>query len=203
VPPDRPGLALDAEPERPERKDARSGPRPAPVVARDDEPHATKPSRAEKRQVLVARRVRRVIRRLDPWSVLKVSLVFYVCGYIVTMVAGVLLWTIATRADMITKLEDFVEELGAYERFELLPDVILQRALLIGAILTVVATGLTVLAAVLFNLISDLVGGIRVVVLEEESARPIARQPDTVSDSTDTQSEPSGARPQSVRDASR
>ena len=103
---------------------------------------------------------------------LKVSLIFYLCGYIVTMVAGVLLWNVAERADMITKLEDFVEELGAYERFELLPDVILQQALLIGAILAVLATGLTVLAAVLFNLISDLVGGIRVVVLEEDAGPP-------------------------------
>ena len=143
----------------------------------DDEHEVVAPllrTKREKREKVVARRVRRVVRRLDPWSVLKVSLVFYVCGYIVTMVAGVLLWNVAERADMITKLEDFVEELGAYERFELLPDVILEQALLIGAILAVLATGLTVLAAVLFNLISDLVGGIRVVVLEEETARTAA-----------------------------
>ena len=148
--------------------------RPAAVVTRDeverDVPRTR--GRGEKRPKLLARRVRRVLRHFDPWSVLKVSLVFYLCGYVVTMVAGVLLWNVAERADMITKLEDFVEELGAYERFELLPDVILQRTLLVGAILTVVATGLTVLAAVLFNLISDLVGGIRVVVIEEDVTRP-------------------------------
>jgi hypothetical protein len=120
----------------------------------------------------MARKVRRVIRRLDPWSVLKISLIFYLCGYVVTMVAGVLLWNVADRADMITKVEDFVEELGAYERFELLPDVILEQTLIIGAILVVILTGLTVLAAVLFNLISDLVGGIRVVVIEEDATRP-------------------------------
>ena len=130
---------------------------------------------------------------------LKVSLIFYVCGYIVTMVAGILLWTLATRTDVIDRIEGVVEDLGAFESFELLPDVILKQALLIGAILTVVATGLTVLAAVLFNLISDLVGGIRVVVIEEESARPIAGRPDTVTDSPDTESASSGAIAQSVR----
>ena len=141
---------------------------------------------------MVARRVRRVLRRVDPWSVLKVSLIFYVCGYVVTMVAGVLLWTLATRTDVIDRIEGVVEDLGAFESFELLPDVILKQALLIGAILTVVATGLTVLAAVLFNLISDLVGGIRVVVIEEESARPAARRPDTVTDSPEASGAPSG-----------
>ena len=175
MPPDQPGLTLDAAPEPDEDAPERVV-RPAAVVTRDDL-ERDRPKRRDKRQKLLARKVRRVVRHLDPWSVLKVSLIFYLCGYVVTMVAGILLWNIAERADMIDKLEDFVEELGAYERFELLPDVILERSLLIGAILTVVATGLTVLAAVLFNLISDLVGGIRVVVLEEDTARPMPKRP--------------------------
>jgi hypothetical protein len=176
VPPDQPGLTLDAAPEPEEGDVPERVVRPAAVVTRDDIEREA-PRRSGKPPKLVARRVRRVVRHVDPWSVLKVSLVFYVCGYIVTMVAGILLWNIAERADMISKVEDFVEELGAYERFELLPDVILQRALLIGAILTVVATGLTVLGAVLFNLISDLVGGVRVVFVEEDTARPMPTRP--------------------------
>jgi hypothetical protein len=180
VPPDQPGLTLDAPPE-PDRTELRPA-RPALPVREPTQERApvTRPKRRPPPERLLARRVRRVVRRLDPWSVLKVSLVFYLCGYIVTMVAGILLWNIAQRADVITKIEDFVEELGAYERFELLPDVILQRSLLVGAILVVVLTGLTVLATVLFNLISDLVGGIRVVIIEEDTARPAAPRRDAV-----------------------
>ncbi len=37
----------------------------------------------------------------------------------------------------------------------------------------IAGTGLNVLLAVLFNLISDLVGGVRITVIEEESARPM------------------------------
>jgi hypothetical protein len=177
VPPDQPGLTLDAAPEPGEADAPDQVVRPAAVVTREDVERDAPPRKGGKRPKMLARRVRRVVRHVDPWSVLKVSLIFYVCGYIVTMVAGILLWNIADRADMITKVEDFVEELGAYERFELLPDVILQRALLIGAILTVLATGLTVLAAVLFNLISDLVGGVRVVFVEEDTARPAPTRP--------------------------
>jgi hypothetical protein len=40
-----------------------------------------------------------------------------------------------------------------------------------GLVMVVAATGFTVLLAVLFNLISDLTGGVRVTVVEEESAR--------------------------------
>jgi hypothetical protein len=42
-----------------------------------------------------------------------------------------------------------------------------------GLVMVVAATGFTVLLAVLFNLISDLTGGVRVTVVEEETARPI------------------------------
>jgi len=39
---------------------------------------------------------------------------------------------------------------------------------LIGIFLAILGTGLWVLAAVVFNLVADLVGGLRVTVLEEE-----------------------------------
>jgi hypothetical protein len=38
--------------------------------------------------------------------------------------------------------------------------------------MVIVMSGINVLGAVLFNLISDLVGGVRITVIEEETARP-------------------------------
>jgi hypothetical protein len=181
-PADRPGLTLDAPPEATDEEPDRTDPKGRrPAAAPRTDTNGSDPARRSKRQKYVARRVRRVVRRVDPWSVLKLSLIFYFCGYVVTMVAGILLWNIAQRADLIVKLQDFVEELFAYERWELEPDIILEQSLLIGAILVVVLTGLTVLAAVLFNLISDLVGGIRITVIEEDSARPVPMPGATVS----------------------
>ncbi len=192
MPPEQPGLTTLAAPPtdvgpkvRPPRVEEEPPDRPPTPPKEHQAAKEPKPAKPSRRQRLVARRVRRVIRRLDPWSVLKVSLVFFVCAYVITMVAGILLWNLAARAEMIDKVEEFVEELGAYESFDLLPGVILQRSLLIGAILTIVATGVTVLAAVLFNLISDLVGGIRVVVIEEDTARPAPARTDTVTGSHD------------------
>jgi hypothetical protein len=120
-----------------------------------------------------ARRVHRIVRHVDPWSVLKLALLFYVCLYVVFMVAGLLLWNFADRAGLIDNVESFIEDMGAFESFEFEPRVIFQATALGGAVFTVIATGLTALGAVLFNLISDLVGGVRFTVIEEESARPI------------------------------
>jgi hypothetical protein len=132
-------------------------------------------TRRERRQLgrLRARKVRRVIRHFDPWSVLKVSLLFYFCLFIVLMVAGVVLWNIAAAAGTISDIEGFFKDAGAFQTFSFDGPTIFRASVLIGLILVIAGTGINVLLAVLFNLISDLVGGIRVTVIEEESARPV------------------------------
>ena len=51
------------------------------------------------------------------------------------------------------------------------------RATAVGGLVLVVAgSGFTVLMAVLFNLISDITGGMRMTVVEEETARPRPRR---------------------------
>jgi Transmembrane domain of unknown function (DUF3566) len=136
---------------------------------------ATRLTRRERKSMrrLRARKVRRIVRHVDPWSVLKLALLFYICLYVVFLVAGLLLWNLATRAGVIDNVESFIEDMGAFESFEFEPKVIFQATALGGAVFTVMATGLTALGAVLFNLISDLVGGVRFTVIEEDSARPI------------------------------
>lgn len=142
-----------------------------------------------------ARKVRRIIRRFDPWSVLKVSFIFFICVYIVSMVALVLLWNLASGGGVIENLESFIEDLGAFETFEFEPGKLLQGAALGGAVLAVLATGLTALGSVLFNLISDLVGGVRLTVIEEPSVRPGVRPitSGTSAGGSDTVTGPSGA----------
>ena len=120
---------------------------------------------------LRARKVRRLIRHVEPWSVLKISLVFYFCLWVALLIAGGILWSLAVSSGMVGNLENFVTELAALERFELNGDQIFRAVAIGGLVLVVVAAGFTVLMAVLFNLISDIIGGIRVTVVEEETAR--------------------------------
>ena len=57
------------------------------------------------------RRYRQTIHRVDLWSVLKISVCFYICGMAVTMVALVALWAIADAAGVIHSVEKFMGDL--------------------------------------------------------------------------------------------
>ncbi len=113
------------------------------------------------------RRVTRVVRQVDTWSVFKVALVFSMFLYFVCMTAGVLLWQVAQNTGTVDNVERFFESFG-WQTFQLKGGEIYHNAWVSGLFLALGLTGVLVLAATLFNLITDLVGGIRVTVLEEE-----------------------------------
>lgn len=124
-----------------------------------------------RRVKLQARKVRRIIRHIDPWSVMKVSLVFFLCLWVIFVLAAVLLWSVADSSGSIERVEDLVTSLLAWEDFTIEGESLFRRFALGGLILALAGTAFSVLLTVLFNLISDLVGGIRATVIEEESAR--------------------------------
>jgi len=113
----------------------------------------------------------RIIRHIEPWSVLKISFVFYLCLWIIMVLAGVMLWSVAVSSGTVELVESFVADLFALDEF-LFDAGVIFRAYALGALVLVIAgTAFNVLLCVLFNLISDLMGGIRLTVIEEESAR--------------------------------
>lgn len=122
-----------------------------------------------------ARKVRRLVRHVEPWSVLKISLLFYFCIWIILLVAGTILWRVADSSGMIDNIEKFIKEIFALKSFSFEAERIFRIYAVGGLVAVVAATGFTVLLAVLFNLISDLTGGVRVTVVEEETARPVTR----------------------------
>lgn len=93
--------------------------------------------------------------------------VFSVVAYAISMVAGVLLWNVAYSTGTIDNVERGMESTG-WSVFELNGAEIFHNAWIGGLFLVVGLTGLAVLVATLFNLITDLVGGVRFTVLEEE-----------------------------------
>ena len=123
------------------------------------------------------RRVVRIVRRVDAWSVFKVSVIFFVTAYLILMVAGVLLWSLAISTGTIDNAENFITELFALDSFSFDGKAIFKASLFGGGVLVVAGTGAAVTLAVLFNLISDMMGGIRITVLEQEP--PHRRTPGT------------------------
>jgi hypothetical protein len=112
-----------------------------------------------------------VVRRIEPWTVFRVSLVFYAALLVMWLVAGSLLWLVATAGGVIDNTEGVIEELFALETFRFEPGVILRSSLLGGVVLALVGTGGNVVLAVLYNLIVEVAGGIEVVLADEQPPR--------------------------------
>ncbi len=184
-----------------------------------------------------ARKVHRVLRHIEPWSVLKLSVLFYAALFLIVCVASGLLWGAARASGTIDNVESFVTSVGGFGncepingeasvtastvpaatssdevdqldaagpesagpdpgapgaatpgdedgcregerlvgqfRFE---DARIFLALgLAGIVLVLAGSAANVVMVLLFNLMSDLTGGVRVTVLEETgTSRPRA-----------------------------
>ncbi|NDA39495.1 MAG: hypothetical protein EBX86_05395, partial [Actinobacteria bacterium] len=58
------------------------------------------------------RRVVRVVRDIDVWSVFKVGLVFHLVLYVVALIAVTILWSVASSTGTIENVENFFESFG-------------------------------------------------------------------------------------------
>ena len=68
---------------------------------------------------LQARKVRRILRHVSPWSVFKFSLLFYLCVWLIGLVAGVILWRVGQEAGAISNVETFYAKATGEVTFEL------------------------------------------------------------------------------------
>jgi hypothetical protein len=134
---------------------------------------AQKPKRKERRRSasprqVYERRYVQTIRSVDLWSVLKVSICFYLCALIVLLAAGVMLWWVASAAGFVGSIESFIGELVNNKDFKFLSWAVLRASTLVGLVVVCIFTVLTVLAAAFYNLFSELLGGVEVTVVEQE-----------------------------------
>lgn len=169
-----------------------------------------------------ARKVHRIVRHVEPWSVLKVSLLFFLALFLIICVASAVLWNGARRSGAIENVESFITEVGSFgicppladevgpavtvdpagpisttttttivsdasgdegcadgaERvgtFKFDDGKIFEAFALGGTVLVLAGSAGAVVMALLFNLMSDLTGGVRVTVLEVDPAARSSR----------------------------
>ncbi len=158
------------------REQARSSESPGPT--RPEGPSRSGSRKAPPRRKRKVRKVHRVVRHIEVWSVAKLATVFAACGYFVAMISGYLLWQAADRVGTIEGIEGFMEDSGSYDSFELIGGVVFRVAAVTGVVIACVAVALVVLGVLLFNLISDLTGGIRMTVIDEDLIVAPARRPE-------------------------
>ena len=115
-------------------------------------------------------RVRRIIRKIDPWTVLKVT---FVLNFIValTIVLGFsILWVLLVNAGVPQGLEDIARRLALLDADASLVgniEPLFSSVVFLATVYLLTQTALATIGAFFYNLVSDLVGGIEVVVLEE------------------------------------
>lgn len=129
--------------------------------------------RGQRRQRFEARKVRRLVRHVDPWSVLKLTLLLSLCMWLILMIAAVIMWTVARNAGTIASIENFVNSSLSLQDWTLDGDFIFRQFGLITLLLALAMTAASVVASLVFNLVSDIIGGVWISVIEEETARPV------------------------------
>jgi Transmembrane domain of unknown function (DUF3566) len=144
--------------------------RPAPgVPARAPQPRPPAPAPRPVPQEPPERSYRQTVKRVDLWSVLKMSVCFYLCAMVVLVVALIVLWGIADAAGVISSVESFLGDLLQTKDFTFLDGAILRGMLLVAAVLVVLMIVVTVIGAAFYNLFAELFGGVELVITEDES----------------------------------
>jgi Transmembrane domain of unknown function (DUF3566) len=114
------------------------------------------------------RRSRVVVRKVGPWSILKFSLLFYFCVMLVILVALYILYAVMDALGTLDSLVKLLIEFSLVDKgFQLHTGWIFERLFVFGLLLVVLWSIINVFAIFLYNLISDIVGGIEVTLAEK------------------------------------
>jgi len=119
---------------------------------------------------MAVRRVRRIIRRFDPWTVLKVSLVFNAIAALVFVLGLWVTWSLLLQKGIPAAITDLFGQVKI--DFAIEGETWGRVVIFLSIVWTIVATAAMTLGAVLYNLIADLVGGVELTVLEETYSQP-------------------------------
>jgi hypothetical protein len=161
-----------------------SGPSPRTPQQRRPAPERTTPQQASRPSQPASRiqvgtkhkgpvRATMQIRRVDPWSALKVSLVLSAALFFVWMIAVAFLYLVLGGMGVWSKLNSNVGDLltsaGGQTGGELVSSgTIFGGAALIGLVNIVLLTAMATVGAFIYNLTTDLVGGVEVTLADRD-----------------------------------
>lgn len=118
------------------------------------------------------RRARLHLKRIDPWSVMKfsfaVSLVLFVVAIVATSVLYLALDAMGVFSSVNKALSDMVGEANNADAFKITAKGVIGTSVLLGAVNMVLFTALATLAAFVYNVCADLVGGVELTLSEKD-----------------------------------
>ncbi len=154
-----------------------SGPLPRQTLRKDTAAGASRSGLSENRVQLSSRRARgpvrasMQVRRIDPWSTLKVSLILSVALFFVWMIAVAFLYLVLGGMGVWSKLNSNVGDLltNTNSSGELVSSgTIFGGAVLIGLVNIVLLTAMATIGAFIYNLTTDLIGGVEVTLADRD-----------------------------------
>jgi hypothetical protein len=119
------------------------------------------------------RRARLQLRHIDTWSALKISLVLSIALFFIWMVAVGVLYGVLNALGVFDTLNDLFGQIGSASGAEnsgdvVTPGLVFGGAAVIGAINIVLMTALCTVGTFIYNLCSDLVGGLELTLSERD-----------------------------------
>mgnify|MGYP003946180495 CR=1 FL=1 len=139
-------------------------------------PVRRKPSATSKQlstRVRKERSYRQMVGRIDVWSVLKVSLCFHTAAMLVSVVAMIVCWWVASAVGLVKNFEKFLGTIFEVDKFSFIDFGVLQGVLIIGFVFVAIMTILSVMAAAFYNVFAEAVGGIEIYVVEETAGAKV------------------------------
>lgn len=115
-----------------------------------------------------------VVRKVGPLSVLKFSLLFYLCLMLIVLIAMVIVYGILSAGGAVDSLEKVLgyvfgtgtTSTGGAEPIEIDGGSLFMWGLIGGLAFVVIWSVINVFVAMLYNLISDIIGGVEVTLAE-------------------------------------
>ncbi|MGY1615861.1 DUF3566 domain-containing protein [Geodermatophilus sp. SYSU D00691] len=132
-----------------------------------------KPGRPGKASGRGPRRARLQLRHVDIWSAFKISLVLSIALFFIWMVAVGILYGVLSGLGVFDTLNDLFGQLGSASGGDggsevITPGIVFGGAAVIGAINVVLMTALCTVGTFIYNLCSDLVGGLELTLSERD-----------------------------------
>lgn len=117
------------------------------------------------------RRAHMTISRIDPWSALKVSFLLSVGVGFMIVISAIIVWNVFDTMNVFASIRDLLETLGSEPLLELMQYLefgrVVSFSIIIAIIDIVLLTILGGIFALLYNLISMMVGGVHITITDE------------------------------------
>jgi len=113
------------------------------------------------------RRVKGSITKVNPFSVFKFSLLFYASIMLVGLLVAMMLFWAARSVGVVTNIENLIRALG-WTDFRVSGGSLARFLLFFGVLAVAFWSSVNLLLTMLYNLVSDVIGGVELEIVEQE-----------------------------------